>query len=89
MPGYGERIERYFSGCAACHRRQFGIAQLSRGDGSSFAIGGRFDEIGYWFISRCSTAGTIQSSMRRSLVRDGSPTVIQVTKATAIFKLGH
>jgi hypothetical protein len=49
VPGYGKRIERNFSG-AACHRRQFGLAQLSRGDGSSFAIGGRFDEIGHVYL---------------------------------------
>src|SRR5258708_11012679 len=30
VPGYGKRIERNFSGSAACHRRQFGLAQLSR-----------------------------------------------------------
>jgi hypothetical protein len=47
VPGYGKRIERNFSGSAACHRRQFGLAQLSRGDGNGFAIGGRFDEIGH------------------------------------------
>jgi hypothetical protein len=50
VPGYGKRIERNFSGSAACHRRQFGVAQLSRGDGSSFAIGGRFDEIGHFYL---------------------------------------
>jgi hypothetical protein len=65
--GYGKRIERNFSGSAACHRRQFGLAQRSRGDGSSFAVGGRFDEIGQLFTSCCSTVGTIQSSMRRRL----------------------
>ena len=48
--GYGKRIERNFSGSAACHRRQFGLAQLSRGDGSSFAIGGRFDKIGHVYL---------------------------------------
>ena len=50
VPGYGKRIERNFSGSAACHRRQFGLAQLSRGDGSSVAIGGRFDEIGHVYL---------------------------------------
>src|SRR5258708_29411548 len=48
--GYGKRIERNFSGSAACDRRQFGLAQLSRVDGSSFAIGGRFDEIGHCYL---------------------------------------
>jgi len=33
LPGYGKRIERNFCGSAASHRRQFGLAQLSRGDG--------------------------------------------------------
>jgi hypothetical protein len=47
MLGYGKRIERNFSGRAACHRRQFGLAQLSRSDGSSLAIRGRFDVIGH------------------------------------------
>src|SRR5258708_15701342 len=61
--GYGKRIERNFSGTAACHRRQFGLAQLYRGDGSSFAIGGRFDEIGHCLTPCCSTTRTIQSSM--------------------------
>jgi hypothetical protein len=50
VPDYGKRIERNFSGGAACHRRQFGLAQLSRGDGSSFAIGGRFDDIGHFYL---------------------------------------
>lgn len=50
VPGYGKRIERNFSGSAACHRRQFGLAPLSRGDGGSFAIGGRFDEIGHFYL---------------------------------------
>jgi hypothetical protein len=50
LPGYGKRIERNFCGSAACHRRQFGLAQLSRGDGSSFAIGGRLDEIGHCLL---------------------------------------
>ena len=50
FPGYGKRIERNFSGSAACHRRQFGLAQLSRSDGSSLAIGGRFDEIGHCLL---------------------------------------
>ena len=50
VPGYGKRIERNFSGSAACHRRQFGLAQLSRGDGSSLAIGGRFDVIGHVYL---------------------------------------
>jgi hypothetical protein len=49
MPCYGERIERNLSG-AACHHRQFGLAQLSRGDGSSLAIGGRFDVIGHVYL---------------------------------------
>jgi hypothetical protein len=48
VPGYGKRIELNFSGIAACHRRQFGLAQLAQGDGSSFTISGRFDEIGHF-----------------------------------------
>jgi hypothetical protein len=50
VPGYGKQIERNFSGSAAYHRRQFGFAQLSRGDGSSLAIGGRFDVIGHVYL---------------------------------------
>ena len=50
VPGYGKRIERNFSGSAACHRRQLGLAQLSRSDGSSLAIGGRFDVIGHVYL---------------------------------------
>jgi hypothetical protein len=62
VPGDGKRIERNFSGfsgIAACHRRQLGLAQLSRGDGSSLAIGGRFDVIGHVHLL-LSTVGIVR-----------------------------